>query len=178
MVILDPEEMVKGAWTVQEDNLLTSLVQRHGTVRSWSVISRSIPGRNPSSCRNRWLKQLSPEVNHLPFTPEEDQLILEMHADMGNKWTEMARLLDNGRTDNSVKNRWHSTLKRRRDVAVLAIEGVGAAGQGEAGEGGAAGEGQRQGGRQGQGEEGQGQQQGDGQEGGGAGQQGDGRNRE
>lgn len=64
------------------------------------------------SLKNRWHNHLDPSINKEPWTEEEDELLIEKHEQLGNKWAEISKFFS-GRTDNMIKNRWNSTIKRR-----------------------------------------------------------------
>jgi hypothetical protein len=71
----------------------------------------SNPGRTSKQCRERWNNYLDPTLVHTAFTEEEDKLILSLHQEYGSKWAMISRQLS-GRTENSVKLRFHTLQKK------------------------------------------------------------------
>ncbi|XP_031376586.1 transcription factor MYB111 isoform X1 [Punica granatum] len=102
----------RGRWTAEEDQILTSYIQAHGE-GSW----RSLPKnagllRCGKSCRLRWINYLRTDLKRGNITPEEEELIVELQATLGNRWSLIAGHLP-GRTDNEIKNYWNSHLSRK-----------------------------------------------------------------
>ena len=98
-------------WTPEEDAILLREVQLNGA-KNWADIAEKICNRSGKQARERWINQLDPNLNRKPWTAEEDELILREHTRLENRWSLIAKILP-GRTDNGVKNRFNSTLKKR-----------------------------------------------------------------
>ena len=46
------------------------------------------------------------------WSREEEWILYLLNRDKANKWADIANILE-GRTDNTIKNRWNSSMKRR-----------------------------------------------------------------
>ncbi|KAL4583132.1 hypothetical protein LXL04_007696 [Taraxacum kok-saghyz] len=76
----------KGAWTKEEDERLVSYINAHGESSSRSLPKSAGLNRCGKSCRLRWINYLRPDLKRGNFTPQEDQLIVSLHAVLGNKY--------------------------------------------------------------------------------------------
>ncbi|XP_040378114.1 myb-related protein P-like [Oryza brachyantha] len=102
----------RGRWTAEEDEALAGYIAKHGE-GCW----RSLPKnagllRCGKSCRLRWINYLRAGVKRGNISKEEEDVIIKLHATLGNRWSLIASHLP-GRTDNEIKNYWNSHLSRQ-----------------------------------------------------------------
>jgi hypothetical protein len=108
--VLNPA-LAQGPFTADEDAIIIQFAQARGS-RSWNEICTQLPRRNGKQCRDHWGNKLNPARNKSPWTPEEDQLVMEQHQILGPKWGTIAKSL-NGRSRLDVKNRFNSSIQKR-----------------------------------------------------------------
>ncbi|XP_052152326.1 transcription factor MYB4 [Oryza glaberrima] len=105
----------KGPWTPEEDKVLVAHIQRHGH-GNWRALPKQAGLlRCGKSCRLRWINYLRPDIKRGNFSKEEEDTIIHLHELLGNRWSAIAARLP-GRTDNEIKNVWHTHLKKRLDA--------------------------------------------------------------
>ncbi|KAL6850421.1 hypothetical protein ACP4OV_021048 [Aristida adscensionis] len=106
------QKLRKGLWSPEEDEKLMNHITKHGH-GCWSTVPK-LAGlqRCGKSCRLRWINYLRPDLKRGAFSQEEEDLIVELHAVLGNRWSQIATRLP-GRTDNEIKNLWNSSIKKK-----------------------------------------------------------------
>ncbi|XP_031259274.1 transcription factor MYB13-like [Pistacia vera] len=102
----------RGSWSPEEDQKLIAYISKYG-IWNWTEMPKPAGLlRTGKSCRLRWMNYLRPDIKRGNFTQEEEEIIIQMHQELGNRWSTIAARLP-GRTDNEIKNYWHTRLSKK-----------------------------------------------------------------
>ncbi|KAK4724145.1 hypothetical protein R3W88_026924 [Solanum pinnatisectum] len=106
------QKLRKGLWSPEEDEKLINHITKYGHGCWSSVPKLAALQRCGKSCRLRWINYLRPDLKRGTFSQQEENLIIQLHSLLGNKWSQIASRLP-GRTDNEIKNLWNSSIKKK-----------------------------------------------------------------
>jgi len=100
----------KGPWKSPENQLLIDWINKNGP-RNWTKCAEIIKGRTGKQCREHWNNSLNSEIKKGDWSAEEDLLIMVFHQKFNGSWKKMIPLFKS-RTENSIKNRFFSQLRK------------------------------------------------------------------
>merc|ERR1712238_309387 len=106
-----PKVVRKGTWTDAEEALISLCVTKSSEqpFTRWTELEQQLPGRGGKQIRDRWVNHLNPQLNHHPFNHDDDVLLWDGHKTYGKKWVEIStKSFHSTRSENHIKNRWHS----------------------------------------------------------------------
>ncbi|KAJ6999277.1 protein rough sheath 2 [Populus alba x Populus x berolinensis] len=104
-------------WQPEEDAVLRAYVKQYGP-KEWNLISQRVEAtgktlnRDPKSCLERWKNYLKPGIKKGSLIPEEQTLVISLHAKYGNKWKTIASEVP-GRTAKRL-SKWWEVFKEKQ----------------------------------------------------------------
>lgn len=97
-------------FSIDEDRKLLKLVHLFGT-EQWNCVASGIPNRTARQCRDRYKHYLDPNVNHNPWSLEENELLLKKVDELGKRWKVISQFFKN-RTDVHIKNHYKTLISK------------------------------------------------------------------
>ena len=101
---------IKGPWSAHEDQLLMKWIEVHGP-KNWARCAETIKGRNGKQCREHWNNSLNYNILKGQWSTEEDLFIMVFYDKLDKSWKKMIPLFKS-RTENAIKNRFFSQLRK------------------------------------------------------------------
>lgn len=99
-------------WTPEEDEQLAKAIQDHGT-NNWGAVAAYVGGdRTRAQCSQRWNRVINPNISKANWSKEEEDKLLSIVAQLGNKaWTRVAAQFGN-RTDVQCRFKYNYLMKK------------------------------------------------------------------
>jgi hypothetical protein len=101
---------IRGPWSEREDKLLMEWIEKHGP-KGWARCAETIKGRNGKQCREHWNNSLNNNIKKGEWSSEEDLYIMVFYDKLDKSWKKMIPLFKS-RTENAIKNRFFSQLRK------------------------------------------------------------------
>ncbi|XP_037952206.1 snRNA-activating protein complex subunit 4-like [Teleopsis dalmanni] len=102
-------------WDKNDDAKLIELVNKNTTnnVTDWTTVTSYFRFKPKGDVIARYTTRLKPNINHNPFSPEEDLLLIGLVKKYGEKFNAIPRQMFPDRTILQLRNRYLNTLKHR-----------------------------------------------------------------
>ena len=108
-------------YTYVQDQLLHQAVALNEG-KNWKQVASYFTTKTEVQCLHRWTKVLNPSVTKGPWTPEEDQMVIELVRQYGaKKWSVIANHLP-GRIGKQCRERWHNHLNPEINKTAWSLE--------------------------------------------------------
>ena len=101
-------------WTAEEDTMLMEWVEENGLKHGgFARAAEKMPNKNTDQCWRRWHYNLDPAIKKEPWSEKEDNILIDAHKKLGNKWAAIGKHLP-GRTGLAISDRWRSKAFQRK----------------------------------------------------------------
>lgn len=112
--------LCKIKWSFEEDKILEEITsQLQKPIKDWIAVEKEMINkykangikyrRNAKQCRERYLNHL--EYKRREWSKEEEEMLLDLNKEHGNKWVEIAQLMN--RKDGDVKNQYYACYRKK-----------------------------------------------------------------